>query len=813
MFRRSSVLLVSLISLRLFAASGRPVTDFRYDTANFAAVTCAASDGEDFLLITENGGLRGQMIRNGQVAGPPFLISGGVDGYIVETASVVWTGSAYLVSWSDGTSIFIATIARGGGLLAQARRIAGGSFASIVTNGRRILVWYGRSTDIAGTFLDPNGNSIGTLQSTLPPPNGMALSRLDAAGDGFVLLAASRFAAGVLRLDGDGKPLAASWTVAGDILAEGHVLFDASIGAHGDTLLVLFVSRSFNGLYFVRSAVFGARGEIVKPAKPLLTLGHPLVFGAVTWDGTAFTGVASDTLYPLGYRASLTRVDANGNLVNESSFISAAFHASPFNMPVIVSTSERETLVVFNMSFVTVPRGSVTATKNPVSLLPFLNTHDRVLLNAMGDQYLVAWNEYGVGALASRIDRDGRYLDGAGISIGIGRIDGISSDGTNWLVAWNGGYATRVSRGGDVLDKTPISLNLGYDVSIAWTGRSYLASGNSIYDLATKTLSRDGAPGELHLVAAAAAYAYPDAFEWGHPTLACDAQRCVLAAMYDHIVDHGQAPSHHYSLYAFPLDLNGVPAGPSFLVDPDSTTAVTSAASATHVMVLDRTKVAIFPAASPAASPAMIDLNEPPPTGGSIAFDGHDFIVALKYLDGVTMMRLTPGGVPFDRRHVALTLWPLGVSYALARYYPPAPSFSLAAGNSAAPLLAFVARDETTGGMPRAATLFLSDLDPSIRVPAAPARVRVSQTDPSHLTVAWDTPPAAPAGYSVEVRAIDGAFRQVVTAPGASNTALVPLLGSEAAFVRVVAWNAAGTSDPSGEATLITMPRRRAAGR
>jgi hypothetical protein len=140
----------------------RPVSEPVYDAGvGFEAASAAASDGNDFLVIWSNGPLYASHVSTSrEVRVPAVLIrSGGAS-----NASACWTGSAYLVTWSDATeqSVMLASLSRDGSLLTpphvilpQARTFAGG----LASNGRNVLVVYatGYPSDARGAILDSTG--------------------------------------------------------------------------------------------------------------------------------------------------------------------------------------------------------------------------------------------------------------------------------------------------------------------------------------------------------------------------------------------------------------------------------------------------------------------------------------------------------------------------------------------------------------------------------------------------------------------------------------------------------------------------------
>jgi hypothetical protein len=157
MRRPVAVLFAFTFAPLVFALSGRPISDLRFDYQDGSVVRSAASDGDDFLVITEEWriAVRGQIIHKGVPAGPPFFIGDAGDAL---SASTVWTGSAYVVSWSHDGAIYAATVARGGGLLTPPRLVAtGGSPTRVVTNGQRLLVTAPAGlVGIVGALLDAN---------------------------------------------------------------------------------------------------------------------------------------------------------------------------------------------------------------------------------------------------------------------------------------------------------------------------------------------------------------------------------------------------------------------------------------------------------------------------------------------------------------------------------------------------------------------------------------------------------------------------------------------------------------------------------
>src|SRR6266852_5149536 len=140
----------------------RPVSEPVYDAGvGVETATAAVSDGNDFLVIWGNGPLYASHVStSGEVRVPAVLIRSGGASH----ASACWTGSAYLVTWSDATeqSVMLASLSRNGSLLTPPHVILpqAGTFAGgLASNGRNVFVVYatGYPSDTRGAILDSTG--------------------------------------------------------------------------------------------------------------------------------------------------------------------------------------------------------------------------------------------------------------------------------------------------------------------------------------------------------------------------------------------------------------------------------------------------------------------------------------------------------------------------------------------------------------------------------------------------------------------------------------------------------------------------------
>jgi len=124
-------------------------------------------------------------------------------------------------------------------------------------------------------------------------------------------------------------------------------------------------------------------------------------------------------------------------------------------------------------------------------------------------------------------------------------------------------------------------------------------------------------------------------------------------------------------------------------------------------------------------------------------------------------------------------------------------------------LMGFETQHSAYDFVPRAAVLFVSEIDRAALPPSAPWIAGAARVDQS-LDVRWLQPPGGLLGISIEVRLSDGSWRALGVAAGGASSARVPLAGiTGASAVRLRGWNAAGTSEPSDEVP-IAMPKRRA---
>jgi hypothetical protein len=419
----------------------------------------------------------------------------------------------------------------------------------------------------------------------------------------------------------------------------------------------------------------------------------------------------------------------------------------------------------------------------------------------MRDQYLAAWTEKdGAGWLvrASRLDRDGRYLDGAGIVLGTPGPQhsiAVDGDGTNWLVVWgNGGSmsAARISPSGRLLDAQPIDVGNGNEVSVRWGNGTWMVVATSRESLVAVPVSSDGVAGTQRVLGASDPGQFSEtnpSISYTNPAVSFDGNRFLAGAIHHatYRLDTVQPFTiDDMTLRMTRVDANGqsVDGPPSFIAESYSST-LSLASNGTKSMAVfskwGKVRCVLFPERTET------ELSDSGPA--DVTWDGHDFVVAYKSWtkNGLSIARITPEGVVSQ------------IETNFAADERPT-EIVLAGGGNAPPLLGFVASHNGWNGVAHASAAFVAEVvaagvppAPVLRLATAPSRDRVR--------VQWTPMPDA-LGISIELRLPDGTYRPIGVAASAAADAEIPLGGLTGNAIRLRAWNSAGTGEASGDVEI-----------
>ena len=832
--------LIVIVALSLcssaWASRGRPVSDLRFDGSVVLANGFVASDGKDFMVLsTTSSGLDPhvylQRVVGGRPAGPCLEIAGGI------ASGIAWTGTDYLIAWSsDG--LWTARVSRQGALVeTPAKRAKAGYFAS---NGQSALTvsWIDNTTlsaqplDLAGA---PSGPAV-----PLNLPFGGSVN-VGPSPNGYAIVCTGYQATLLLRVRPDGTPLDTSpITLEGPYAVnDGYSSQDSSIASDGtDTLIVFTGEKNLTGAQVkqVKSVIIGADGSIKHAARTLATIqGLARISvppASVVWTGSQYVAALSVPKDPAGTTTDtgLLTINRNGEAVGDVAYITngerrkSAFGLGWNGNELLVPWYDSNSNNDFGAFCAAVPMATMTSS-TPAALGRALNTQSGLAIAAVKGQYLAAWFETGavITVRASRIDKDGNFLDGEGIALGTVPTPpryttpsiAIDSDGTNWLVVWASGgvRGRRLSRAGALLDAESFPIAYGYDVAVRWNGANYVvvAANDSLVSAA---VSRDGAVTATKTLAASTSEYGPlnsTTINYTSPSLA---------------VVHGETMAAYLKVVSGCSGIQGTCQTVSTIlgVRLDSSASpldATPFSIATNVwskpsLATDGTRLLAawsaydpaYPSGSAFGAFFSADAPQQPGTPFRIApnanvtdtaFDNGDYLVAFQSArspNTIGTVRLTAAGavtnsvmLPLDEAEAAME-----------------PRIAVSPGMP--PLLGYASLRHDSDHLWRGALLFDTEFAAPLAVPAPPEIAGALRIDQNTIDVRWQA--AADAiGTSVELQLEDGAYRTIGVAAGGITNGRFSLAGLQGPAVRIRSWNAAGLSDAS-RTVPIALPRQHA---
>lgn len=833
---RTVVLLLALtVAAPAIAFRSRPVSDLRFEDrlegpAQYLSqpnVVAVASDGNDYVILLDRflGGTYAQVVSHGVPYGPAVLVGVGDGG------SVVWTGSHYLVAWSNQNGAYLSAVSRRGALLSEPKLVIARKHDELytpkaATDGRRVLVTLPENNGLRAALTDLDGEPVGetfTMVASLRTfayQNGYALT---GTGDGFALALFGNETR-VFRFDDAAKPvLAGGARIDGPIdSSDVYGNFSGMIASDGMNVAVIFASGHSSSPYGLKTAIVGPHGDIVQETQTILPYG--VTVSSALWNGSEYAAAlwsASGSSQSL-YTPMLQRISRTGERLDEPLLI---FPAPGDRTPSAVASDGREYLLALQnfdegASFVRVPIGS-TAPINAPELTRSIDTQASLAIARGPRDYLAAWLETdrtGVTVRASRIDPNGRYLDGTGIVIASLPLyqrsyDSVSvdSDGENWLVVWSDGniHGCRVSPDGVLLDPQSISISQGYGGMVRWGGNAWLIVSTLTDRLVSNTVSRGGVAGTLRVFDRVPAALAGSGTSYGYPALAFDGQQFVLAVGLDEgSCDFGTCTAS-VSIVTERLGLSGdVVAGSRFTLPPDNArdNSFSIATNGSQDLIVSRRsdKIEGLLLNRGSSAPTTIAIADSGLNSATM-WNGTEFLVAVSTDDGVLQLVHTSaqgivGGT--------ITLPRDPDEQALAVALPPS---SLAVQTTTPDLglpLAFVTQHRAYEGVPRAAFAFIGDVLDSLVVQPVPVAPTIGKVigDPTGVTLTWE-PQDNVLGFAIELRQFDGSERVIGIAAGSASSTHISYGGLQGTTLRLRAWNAAGLSSPSSEVQPSTRLR------
>jgi hypothetical protein len=542
----------------------------------------------------------------------------------------------------------------------------------------------------------------------------------------------------------------------------------------------------------------------------------------VLWDGSEFAAVfwSSNDPGAAHIDAMLQRFSRTGELIDNPTPVNSSVSGPA--VPTTFTTNGSDYLITRGRSYVRFPIGS-TALIESADLTRSIDTQQALAIAGGRDSYLAAWLESEGSVLrvrTSRIDAQGRYLDGTGIVIAsmayaerAEQMVSVDSDGENWLVVWSdrrgGAYGARISAGGVLLDRTTIAIPGGHGATVRWGGDSWVVVTTNGNRLMSTAVSRDGLAGTFTSFDQVSDITTPISF--GYPSVSFDGEQFVVAAPIIEDYCGWTTCVSSASVVTERLDPRGNSvAGSRFLVTLDG--GGRSLAIATNgsqdLIVFEQQYKIVGLLSNKGSAPTTIPIAADG-VYSTVMWDGSKFVVAVTNQKGaLQLVHVSTLGVAESA--VTLPRDPDEFSFGLA--FPPSIPAALQASPALGPPLAFLTQHDAYEAVPRVAFLFARDAAESLvaqQVPPAPS-IRAALGDHDGVTLTW-SPQDHVLGFAIELRQPDGTERVIGVAAGGVFSTRIAYGGLVGKTLRLRAWNAAGLSSPSAEVQPAT--RMRAVGK
>ncbi|HEX3067203.1 MAG TPA: hypothetical protein VHX14_01415 [Thermoanaerobaculia bacterium] len=824
------------VAVPAIAFRARPVSDLRFENRLLILrPAAAASDGSDYLVLLNTPSQTYiQIVSQGANYGPPVYIGEGTG------VAALWTGSHYVVAWTTNDpgdyngGVFLTPVSRRGVVISEPKLIiARPNFAVVnaVWNGQRILV-----TSVRSRGLIPGADLVGALANSNGWPIGEEHPIVDSSGayaivgtnDGFAVAMFGNTETRVYRLDGDAKPLLAGGALADAWTEPAHFASEGSLASDGTNVAAIYTSPDDGA---TKSVIIGPRGEIVQGPRSIAGP-RGQVRGAL-WNGTEYVFEESFLSSVTQRQAVLQRISRAGEPLDVPIALATTSVYSDIDQYIITS-SGREYLATSGASFIRLAIGSTTPTA-PVELTNRLMDEQGALSFARGGQgFLAVWSEWDrnfITVRASRLDAEGRYLDGAGIVLDTLPITAntaylpstsVDSNGGSWLAVWaHDGYiyGRRISPDGVLLDPKPITISPGDSPVVRWGINSWLVvivhSNSTIGTVSSATVTSDGIAGPL-IVADEVGSQLPGSrsslSSGANPALAFDGQSFVLAWPLGETSGGYPFYDGYTSIVIERLGLSGelVP-GSRFILPPEKyrSNVLSLATNGTQDLVVfedgaHRLQGLLLNQGSFYATMPLGPWYE---LQGETAatWNGNEFVVAHNTDYGVRLIHTSKFGVEGATDFLqndsgelqgALVFPP---SSPVRQRYPPETD-----------PLGLLSQHATYDGVPRAGFLSASDIAAlnSTYTPATPVILN-ADGDGEGATVTWK-PQDHVLGFMIELRQSDGTDRLVGVAAGSASSLHVSYSGLTGTTLHLRAWNAYYISSPSLQVKPTSIPRSRA---
>ncbi|HUR81246.1 MAG TPA: hypothetical protein VM733_10795 [Thermoanaerobaculia bacterium] len=434
-----------------------------------------ATDGKDFVVLwsVNQWGYESmsaaKVTETGEVSPmPAHRVTTGS----VTLASMVWTGEAYLVLWTAGSTVMAARLDRDANVIDTPFAVASGTVHALAWDGRRAVAITNDYLGMKVLVLGPTGNVV--RETRLLGERVIGDVSLLAVDGGFVEVWASNFSGGVanvyaMRLSPDGDPLA---KVKFPFPTSSGVTLDAE--ADGDRVGVAYTQ-------------WRAEGAAIEP-QPLrrYTL-DAQTLAITTHEATKAFDRPQVVATPGGFVSAVIARAATLDVVPFASTNARPNEIGPAGTILRTASNGRVVLAVWSRGYIAGAIFDATLTRRETPILTVSATlapQSGPQLARAGDIALLTWGESAVESfdlMAARVDRFGNRL-GAPQRIAGGELGAhaVAFTGEVWLVAYeaagsNGEPHTSVRRVG--LDGVPLDEP---PLDFQWSLRPAMASNGEI---------------------------------------------------------------------------------------------------------------------------------------------------------------------------------------------------------------------------------------------------------------------------------------------------------------------------------------------
>jgi hypothetical protein len=746
---------------RAIAFRPRPVSDLVRGSPTVMFGNAIASNGSQIAVL---GFDSFQMFAaDGTPADAPIPLPG----YGAEL--LAWTGHHYLGVLrgdSPATPVRFITISRTGEI--EELGPTGVFPTRLVWNGERALLRGYGSDETLVRFLDADGNVIESA-SSLPQFASVACatpSGFDVAGDDFSV-----------RLDPHGRVISRSNIKAFDVCS-----------MNGNR--VLYVNTLYVDSNHVRLVTSVLNGSVVEHTTETLVGREYQGLTALEPDGSGWRAIR------LGqFTASVVRFDADGQVRASTEPTECCGHS----LTSAAAWSGDRPFVLWNHHIREEKPGAVAR-----PLASDLNVQESVSLVGGDELHLASWIEATTDDVrqflfATRLDRNGRFLDGSGLCLGQSEVptyDSYDELPTPRWMAWNG-REFAVPNGQELLIVTPAGDSrklavLDFSASaVAWNGAQWGVAGTSDDgSLMFAVVGADGAvTGRRALAIPGPLPSYVFVEKHRQPALLWDGVQFVVAwVRHQFHSPTSVGPPYYYVddrvLFRLRLDRDGslLDRVPYRLDDVVNDPPAMATNDGEDIIVWGGRSIesARFSAAASHLPPRRLAIGEG--ASPAIARSGNGFLV--------TWLR-----VPLDHHQRREVVRLGGDSVTVRARVPTNETESVHESAIDDTLILTLSESTDTGHLSRAGVIALDDA--GAPVPPSPPLALTVSTDGAKAVLRW-SPDPSPLFFSIERRNAAGVYCEIAVVPAGTSEARVD--AADASSYRLRAWNSAGKSVPSNEA-------------